>query len=326
MSSSRIKLGFAVALALSSAVASAADSGGAYPNRPVRWVVPFTPGASNDIIARLVGGKLGEALGQQFVIDNRPGAGGSIGADTVAQANPDGYTLLLANPGPSVNTPLMHKRSSYKVEDFTNIVFIGYAPLLILANPKFPPNNPKELIAYAKANPGKISWGSSGNGSSLHIGLALLQGATGIDVVHVPYKGSGPALVDAVSGQIQMMHTTTVSAESQIKSGRVKVVGIASAKRSPLLPDVPTLAESGIKDAEAIVWFGMAGPPKLPRAIVDKLNAQVNKTLQMPDVKQRLDQLGLEIQGGKPEEFDAFVKKEAGKVSGLLKKGLLKQE
>jgi tripartite-type tricarboxylate transporter receptor subunit TctC len=321
-----VKLGFAVAMALGSTIAAAADSTAGYPNRPVRWVVPFTPGASNDIIARLVGGKLGEAFGQQFVIDNRPGAGGSIGADTVAKAGPDGYTLLLANPGPSVNNPLMLKRSSYKVEDFTNIVFIGYAPLLILGNPKFPPNNPKELIAYAKSNPGKISWGSSGNGSSLHIGLALLQGATGIDVVHVPYKGSGPALIDAVSGQIQMMHTTTVSAEAQIKSGRVKVVGIASAKRSPLLPDVPTLAESGIKDAEAIVWFGMAGPPKLPRAIVDKLNAQVNKTLQMPDVKQRLDQLGLEVQGGKPEEFDAFVKKEAGKVAGLIRKGLLKQE
>jgi tripartite-type tricarboxylate transporter receptor subunit TctC len=308
------------------ASALAADAAGNYPSRPVRWIVPFTPGASNDIIARLVGQKLGEAWGQQFVVDNRPGAGGAIGAETVAKGVADGYTLLLANPGPSVNTPLMLKRISYKVEEFTNIVFIGYAPLLILANPKFPPNNPKELVAYIKSNPGKVSWGSSGNGSSLHIGLALFQAATGADVVHVPYKGSAPALIDAVSGQIQTMHTTTVTAESQIKSGRVKVLGIASAKRSPLLPDVPTLAESGIKDAEAIVWFGMSGPPKLPRAIVEKLNAQVNKTLALPDVKQRLDQLGLEVAGGKPEEFEAFVKKEASKVSGLIKKGLLKQE
>ena len=322
----KIKLGAAVGLAMTSTLACAAETASNYPNRPVRWVVPFTPGASNDIIARLVGAKLGDAFGQQFVIDNRPGAGGAIGAETVAKAGPDGYTLILANPGPSVNTPLMLKRSAYKVEDFTNIVFIGYAPLLILANPKFPPNNPKELVAYVKSNPGKVSWGSSGNGSSLHIGLALFQGATGADVVHVPYKGSGPALIDTVSGQIQTMHTTTVSAESQIKSGRVKVIGIAASKRSPLLPDVPTLAESGIKDAEAIVWFGMSGPPKLPRAIVDKLNAQVNKTLAMPDVKQRLDQLGLEVAGGKPEEFDTFVKKEAAKVSGLIKKGLLKQE
>ena len=315
-----------IALALTGAGAFAADSAGNYPNRPVRWVVPFTPGASNDIIARLVGQKLSEAWGQQFVIDNRPGAGGSVGAETVAKAVPDGYTLLLANPGPSVNTPLLLRKPLYKVDDFTNIVFIGYAPLLILANPKFPPNNPKELLAYAKSNPGKVSWGSSGNGSSLHIGLALFQAATGAEVVHVPYKGSAPAITDTMSGQIHVMHTTTVSAETQIKAGRVKVVGLASAKRSPLLPDVPTLAESGIKDAEAIVWFGMSGPPKLPRAIVEKLNAQVNKTLTLPDVKQRLDQLGLEVQGGKPEEFDSFVKKEAAKVQRLVKAGLLKVE
>jgi tripartite-type tricarboxylate transporter receptor subunit TctC len=314
------------AVSITAHASTQSDAAANYPTRPVRWVVPFTPGASNDIIARLVGQKLTEAWGQQFIVDNRPGAGGAVGAETVAKAVPDGYTLLLANPGPSVNTPLMLTRPQYRVEDFTNIVFIGYAPLLILANPKFPPNNPKELLAYAKSNPGKVSWGSSGNGSSLHIGLALFQAATNVDVVHVPYKGSGPALIDTVSGQIQVMHTTTVSAESQIKSNRVKVVGIASAKRSPLLPDVPTLAESGIKDAEAIVWFGMSGPPKLPRSIVDKLNNQVNKTLMLPDVKQRLDQLGLEVAGGKPEEFDAFVKKEAAKVTRLIKAGLLKTE
>ncbi|MGZ5145848.1 MAG: Bug family tripartite tricarboxylate transporter substrate binding protein [Burkholderiales bacterium] len=322
----RIGATLMVALFASSNASAQGEAAGSYPSRPVRWIVPFTPGASNDIIARLVGQKLTEALGQQFIVDNRPGAGGAVGAETVAKAVPDGYTLLLANPGPSVNTPLMLKRPLYRVEDFTNIVFIGYAPLLILANPKFPPNNPKELLAYAKANPGKVSWGSSGNGSSLHIGLALFQAATNVDVVHVPYKGSGPALVDTVSGQIQVMHTTTVSAESQIRSGRVKVIGVASNKRIALLPDVPTLAESGIKDAEAIVWFGMSGPLKLPRAIVDKLNGQVNRILALPDVKQRLDQLGLEVAGGKPEEFDAFVKKEASKVTRLVKAGLLKTE
>jgi tripartite-type tricarboxylate transporter receptor subunit TctC len=326
MSCKTTVVALAATTALVAGSALAADTPANYPNRPVRWVVPFTPGASNDILARLIGQKLTEAWGQQFVIDNRPGAGGAIGADTVAKSVPDGYTLLLANPGPSVNTPLMLRRSSYKVEDFTNIVFIGYAPLLILANPKFPPNNPKELLAYVKSNPGKVSWGSSGNGSSLHIGLALFQAATGTDIVHVPYKGSGPGIVDTMSGQIQAMHTTTLSAEAQIKSGRVKVVGIAAAKRSPLLPDVPTLAESGIKDAEAIVWFGMAGPPKLPRAIAEKLNAQVNKTLLMVDVRQRLDQLGLEVAGGSPEAFEAFVKKEAAKVTRLVKAGLLKVE
>jgi tripartite-type tricarboxylate transporter receptor subunit TctC len=302
------------------------DSAANYPNRPIRWVVPFTPGASNDIIARLIGQKLGEAGGQQVVVDNRPGAGGAVGAHVVAESAPDGYTLLLANPGPSVNTPLMMRKPLYKVEDFTNIVFIGYAPLIIIANPAFPPKNPKELLAYAKSNPGKINWGSSGNGSSLHIGLALFQSATAATVVHVPYKGAAPAITDTAGGQINLMYTTTVSGEAMIKANRVKVIGIASAKRSPLLPDVATLAESGIKDAEAIVWFGMSGPPKLPRALVEKLNAQVNRILALPDVKQRLDQLGLEIEGGKPEAFDTFVRNEAAKVQRLLKAGLLKVE
>ncbi|HUP94123.1 MAG TPA: tripartite tricarboxylate transporter substrate binding protein [Burkholderiales bacterium] len=320
-------LGTALALLLATAAASAqGDAASTYPSRPVRWVVPFTPGASNDIIARLIGQKLGEAWGQQVVVDNRPGAGGAVGAETVAKAAPDGYTLLLANPGPSVNTPLMMKKPLYSVGDYTNVVFIGYAPLIIIANPGFPPKNPKELLAYAKANPGKINWGSSGNGSSLHIGLALFQAATGTDVVHVPYKGAAPAITDTAGGQINLMYTTTVSGEAMIKGNRVKVIGIANAKRSPLLPEVPTLAESGVRDAEAIVWFGMSGPPKMPRALVDKLNGQVNKTLALPDVKQRLDQLGLEVAGGRPEEFDAFVRKEAAKVARLIKAGLLKTE
>jgi len=305
---------------------AAKDAASKYPDKSVRWVVPFTPGASNDIIARLVAIKLGEAWGQQFIIDNRGGAGGLIGADIVAKAAPDGYTLLLSNPGPNVNSPLLSKKSPYKVEDFAPIVFFGYAPLLILANPAFPPKNPKELLDYLKANPGKVNWGSSGTGSSLHIGLALFQAATGVNVTHVPYKGSAPALTDVVGGQIQLMHTTTVSAEAQIKSGRVRVIGVANAKRLALLPDVPTLAEGGIKDAEALVWFGMAAPAKTPRAIIDKLNAESNKILLMPDVKRRLDELGLEVEGGTPEQFAAFIKKETERINKLIKVGALQRE
>ncbi|HEV7821024.1 MAG TPA: tripartite tricarboxylate transporter substrate binding protein [Burkholderiales bacterium] len=297
-----------------------------YPDKPVRWVVPFTPGASNDVIARLIAVKLLDSFGQQFIIDNRAGAGGLIGADTVAKAAPDGYTLLLSNPGPNVNSPLLSKKSPYKVDDFAPVIFFGYAPLLILANPALPVRNPKELIEYMKANPGKLNWGSSGTGSSLHIGLAVLQAATGLKATHIPYKGSAPAITDLIGGQIQFMHTTTVSAESQIKAGRVRVVALASAKRSPLLPDVQTLAEAGIKDAEAIVWFGMAAPAKTPRAIIDKLNAECNKILQMPDVKRRLDELGLEVQGGTPEQFAAFVKKEAERLQKLIKDGALTPE
>ena len=320
---SRIVLAAACALAIAQAHAQPAKD---YPDKPVRWVVPFTPGASNDVIARLIAAKLLDAWGQQFIIDNRPGAGGLVGADTVAKAAPDGYTLLLSNPGPNVNSPLLSKQSPYKVEDFAQVIFFGYAPLLILANPALPVRNPKELIEYMKANQGKINWGSSGTGSSLHIGLAVLQAATGIKVTHIPYKGSAPAMTDLIGGQIQFMHTTTVTAESQIKANRVRVVALASSKRSPLLPEVQTLAEGGVKDAEAIVWFGMAAPARTPRAIIDKLNAECNRILQMPDVKRRLDELGLEVQGGTPEQFAAFVKKEADLLQKLIRDGALTRE
>jgi len=314
------------ALAAVPLAAAAQKSGTDYPTKPVRLIVGFTPGASNDIIARLFAAKVGEVFGQQFVVDNRPGAGGAIGAETVARALPDGYTLILSNPGPNVNSPLLARKPTYTPNDFTNIVFIGYAPLAILANPSFPPKNPRELSDYLKINPGKVTWGSSGIGSGLHIGLALFQAATGANVIHVPYKGTAAALTDVVGGQIQLMYTTTVSGGEQITAGKVKVIGVAATKRIPSLPDVQTLAEGGIKDAEAIVWFGISGPPKLPRAIVDKLNREVNRQLRQPDVKARLDQLGLEAEGGTPEAFDKFVKGEIAKVEKLIKAGLPKPE
>ena len=290
-----------------------------YPNKPVRFVVPFTPGASNDIVARLVAAKLGDAWNQQFIIDNRGGAGGLVGADTVAKAVPDGYTLLLSNPGPSVNSPLLAKNAPYKVDDFVPIVFFGYAPLMIFANMALPVRNPKEMMEYLKANAGKVNWGSSGTGSSLHIGLALFQAATGVKVTHIPYKGSAPALVDLVGGQIQFMHTTTVSAEAQIRGGRVRVIAVAANKRVGLLPDVPTLAESGIKDAEAIVWFGMAAPAKTPRALIDKLNREFLRILATPDVRDRLLNVGMEPVTSTPEQYTAFVKAEVVKWARVVK-------
>ena len=312
---------FAIACGIAGLMALPALAQGpaaAYPSKPVRWVVPFTPGASNDITARLFAQKMSEATGQQFIIDNRPGAGGSIGAQLAAEAAPDGHTLLHANPGPSVNNVIMRRKSPYQINDFAPVFFMGYTPLLILASPKFAANNSRELVSYAKANPGKLTWASSGNGSSLHIGLALFGAATGLDIVHVPYKGTVPAITDVMSGRVDVMHTSMVSAEAQIKAGRVKVLAVAAPKRQAILPNVPTLLEEGIKNAEATVWFGVQVQAKTPRPIINKLNSQMNQIMTMPDVQARLDQLGLVKVGGTPEEFGAFIKTEADKLSMLI--------
>lgn len=292
-----------------------------YPNRPVRWIVAIAPGGSNDLIARLIAPRLSDLLGQQFIVDNRPGAGGSIGAETVAKANPDGHTLLFANPGPNVNNILLRKKSSYTFSDFTPVVFLGYAPLIIVANPKFLPNSVTELVAFAKANPGTIGWGSSGTGSSLHVGLASFQSATGVDVIHVPYKGAIPAMTDVMGGQINVTHTTAIASEQFVRTGRLKILGVASAKRQTILPSVPTLAEQGVRGAESLVWFGVVAPAKTPAAIVRKLNAEINKILLVADTRQQLESMGVVIEGGTPQAFADFIRTEADRLTRLIKEG-----
>ena len=298
---------------------------GNYPDKPVRLVVPFAPGGT-DIIARLLGQRLVGVWGQQFVIDNRPGAGGAVGTEMVARAAPDGYTLLLTNPGPSIYNVLLRKKPPYAVSDFAPIVYIGYASLIVAANPKFTPNNVSELIAYAKANPGKVSWGSAGANSNTHAALELLKATTGVNIVHVPYKGMGPSLIDVVAGQIDAMYTTTMAAEAHIKSGRLKVLGAAGTKRQALIPEVPTLAEQGINGADAIIWIGLVTAAKTPRPIIDKLNREVNNVLQIPEVRERLEQLGIEIEGGTPEKFGAFIKAEVEGLTRLIKAGAMQIE
>jgi tripartite-type tricarboxylate transporter receptor subunit TctC len=312
---------------LSPATAQAAqDVAAVYPVKPVRLVVPFAPGASSDILARLLGQKLAESLGQQFIVDNRPGAGGAVGAETVARAAPDGYTLMITNPGPAINNVLLRKKPTYTLSDFATIAYIGSAPLIAVANVKFPANDMKELIAYAKANPGKVTWGSSGSGSNPHAALEQLKAATGVNITHVPYKGTAPALTDTVSGQIDALYTTTISAESVIRSGRAKVLGVAGPKRAAVIPNVATLAEQGIKGADNLLWVGLVTTAKVPRAIVDRLNSEVNRILQLPEVKQRFEQLGIDIEGGTPDHFEKFIKAQAESLKALVKAGVLPVE
>ena len=294
-----------------------------YPSRPVRVIVPFTPGGSSDIVARLITQKLADTWGQQFVIDNRPGAGGAVGAETVARAAPDGYTIMLTNPGPGLHNALLRRNPPYTLADFAPIIYIGYTPNLIAAYPKLQAGNLKDLVDYARAHPGKINWASPGTGSNPHIALEMLKAATGINVVHIPYKGAAQAFTDLMAGQVDAQYTSFISAEHHVKSGRLKVLGVSGKKRLPALPDTATFTEQGVKGADSTLWLGFVTAAKTPRAAIEKLNGGVNQALQMPDVRGRLQQLGVEVEGGTPEKFGAFIRSEAERLAPLVNTGAL---
>ncbi len=306
--------------------AQAADAALSYPSRPIRMVVPFTPGGSNDIVARLIGMKMADGWGQQVVIDNRPGAGGALGAEMVARAVPDGYSLILTNPGPSIHNILLRKKPLYGFEDFAPVIYVGYAPAIIIVNPKLPVTNIREFIAYAKANPGKITWGSPGTGSNPYIGMEMFKAAAKIDVTHVPYKGTGPALTDLVAGQIDALQSSVASTEAYLKTGRLRVLAVAAAKRQSQLPEVPTLTEQGVNGADIVIWYGLLTAAQTPRAVIDKLNREVNRILKLPDVRARFDAMGAEIEGGTPEKFGAFIKSEAEALRRLIRAGAVTPE
>ena len=313
-------------LAFCALAAAAPVLAGEYPAKTLRLIVPFTPGGSNDIVARLVGQKLAEAWGQQVVIDNRPGAGGALGAEMVARAAPDGYTLFLTNPGTSVHHILLRKKPLYGFADLAPVIYIGYAPAILIVHPRVPANSIRELIAYAKANPGRLSWGSPGTGSNPYIGLEMFKAATGIEVTHVPYKGTGPAMTDLVAGQIDVLQSSVASTEAYLKNGRVRVLAVAAAKRQAQLPEVPTLAEQGVRGADIAIWYGLVTTAGTPRAVIERINREVNRILGLPELRARFDVLGIVAEGGPPERFDAFVRAEAEALRGLIRSGAVSPE
>ncbi|HKA43583.1 MAG TPA: tripartite tricarboxylate transporter substrate binding protein [Burkholderiales bacterium] len=302
------------------------DPAPGFPSKPIRWIVGFTPGASNDVVARTVAQRLTEIWGQQIIIDNRPGAGGMIGGEMVARGAPDGYTVLLATGGPNIGNPLLMKKPPYKVEDFAYVAIAADNPLILVVTPSFPAKTPREFVDYLKANPGKVNWATSGINSTPHVSMAIFTHATGVKLTQVPYKGAAAALIDIVSGQVSGMHSSVASAESQIRSGRVRVIAVAGPKRLPAIPDVPTLAEAGISNAEAPNFYGMAAPAHTPRAIVQKLNAGVNDALAQPEVRRRLGDLGMDIVGGSAEDATKYVMTQAARVRGLIRAGVLTPE
>ena len=285
----------------------------AYPTKPVRVIVPFTPGGSTDVAARVVSAHLGETLGQAFVIDNRPGAGGNIGLEALARAEPDGYTIGICTTAHAINTTLF-KRPGYRLQqDFAPIGLLQEGPLVLVATTSLPVQTLAELIAYAKANPGKLNYASSGTGNSTHMAGELFDIMAGVKTVHVPYKGSAPSIADTIAGVCQMSFDTMISALPHIQAGKLKALAVTSRVRSPLLPHVPTVEESGLSGYEVTAWNGMTAPARTPAPIIAKLQDGVLKALESPRIKDRFDQLGVSIRPMTSSQFASFVSAETEK-------------
>ena len=285
---------FCIVALFALALAPTAGMGQDFPTKPIHIIVPYAPGGGTDVLARIVAQHLSEELKQQVVIDNKPGAGGSLGAGLAAKAPADGYTLVVATSA-TMMFPALYKDLGFDpVNDFTPIALIGTSPFILIANNNLPVKNMSELIALAKSKPGSLSYGSAGNGSVNHITMELFKVMAGVDILHVPYKGSSGALADVMGGQISMMMDTVISATQQIKGGKVKALGATGLERSSLSPDLPTISEQGPKGYEATVWYGLAAPKGVPDAIAQKLNMQINKVLGSTALRQRFASLGAE--------------------------------
>ncbi|MGO4392066.1 Bug family tripartite tricarboxylate transporter substrate binding protein [Variovorax sp. M-6] len=291
-----------------------------FPAKPITIIVPFSAGGTTDILARVIGQYMGRDLGQTVVVDNRAGAGGNIGGQAAARAPADGYTLFMGTVGThAINQSLYRKMPFDPIKDFAPLSRVAMVPNLLVANPSQPFKNVKEMIAFAKANPGKINFGSSGNGSSIHLSGELFKQMAGVDMQHVPYRGSAPAVSDLLGGQISVMFDNMPSAIPHVKGGKLRALAVTTAKRSPALPDVPTIAEAGVPGYEATSWFGLLAPAGTPAPVVAKLNASILKALADPEVKKKLAEQGAEPHGEKPEQFAAFIESETVKWGKVVK-------
>ena len=291
-----------------------------FPERPITLVVAFAPGGSTSIVARAVSDKMSEALGQKIIVDNRAGAGGTIGTKAVAGSAPDGYTIALGYTGTLAIGPTLYSNAGYDPrKDFAPIGIIGNAPNSLVVNPTFPAKTVAELIAYAKTNPGKVSFGSAGVGTASHVSGEYFATAAGIKLVHVPYKGTGPALTDLIGGHIPMAFAPIPATHSQISSGTLRALAVTSATRTSLLPDVPTIAETGLAGFDASLYYGLVAPAGTPRPMIDKLNAALRAALASDDVKKRLVADGTEVTPSTPEEYAAFIDRDEKKWSQIVK-------
>jgi len=304
------------ACVLCAAAATAAD----YPTRPIRIVVAYTPAGATDILARAIGQKMTESWGQSVIIENRPGAAGNIGTELAAKATPDGYTLIMGTAGThGINPNLYRKLGWDPIKSFEPISLVAMVPNIMVVNNVLPVKSVKELIAYAKANPGKLNYGSPGVGSTAHLSMELFKSMTGADLNHIPYKGSAGVLADLMGGQIAVTMDNIPPYLPQVKAGKIRALAVSPARRSPAAPDLPTVAEAGVPGYESGAWFGLLAPAHTPKAIVDKLSAETARILKLPDVAERLSALGAEPVGSTPAEFAALIKAENAKWAKVIK-------
>lgn len=307
---------------LAAGTATAAED---YPNQPIRIVVPFSPGGSTDIVARYISKELGDELGESVVIENRPGATGQIGSVAVARAKPDGHTLIMATTSTHSISPYLHATPPFDpLNDFEPISNVALLPFVLVTKPDLPVKSVKELIDLAKKDPGQYSYASSGNGSSLHLAGALFTGMAGINVMHVPYKGAAPAVSDVMGGQVAMMFDTIPSSLPNAQAGRLNILAVSSLERSELLPDVPTVAETGLPGYEVVGWAGLLAPKGTPQPIIDKVNAAVNKVLQTPEMRKRFITQGAQPDGTTQADFAALMRAEDTKWRQVIKESGIK--
>jgi tripartite-type tricarboxylate transporter receptor subunit TctC len=320
----RVRMLALCALALL-AMPTGAFAQGDYPNRIVKWVVPYPPGGATDIIARLVGQYLSEKMGQQFIIENRPGAGNNIGTEAVINAPPDGYTVLLVNPANAINASLYPKLSFNFVRDIVPVAGICRVPNVMVVNPDVPAKTVAEFMAHVKANPGKVNVASSGNGTSIHLSAEMFMMMTGLKMTHVPYRGSAPAVTDLLSGQVQVMFDNMPSALPHVQAGKLRALAVTTAGRAPALPDTPTVGDT-VKGYESSAFFGMGAPKGTPQPIIDKLNKFVNEALADPKIQARIADLGGVPITGSPADFGKIINDETEKWAKVVKEANIKIE
>lgn len=316
-----MKRPFAILTVAFAAILGAHSAGaqGGYPSRPVKLIVPFPGGGLNDILARVIGDKLQAKWGQPIVVENKTGAGGNIGADIVYQAPPDGYTLLLSPPGPLAVNQSLYKKLAYKPEEFVPITVVGSVPNVVIVRKEVPANSLKELIDYIKARPGKVPFGSQGNGATPHLTAMMFQAMTGTQMIHVPYRGETLVLNDMIGGHVDLFFGNVGAVKALYQDGKVKVLATADAKRSPDLPEIPTTAEAGLPGLVATGWFAFAGPPKLPAALQNEIAAAVIEAMKLPDVQARFRTISISSGGASPAETAAFIKDEARRWGEVIR-------